>query len=345
MKIAIVTERLGYVSGGIEQHATWLVAELTRLGHTVESYNRFNMRTLRPGSYDWIIVEGVFRRALLSLQVRGAFRKSKLALFTHGSFLEQMYRGELSSFGYSPNWATTVGKRLYDFIFMRRHLSKFRLVITLSHREDDEIRDYFRLGPVRFISLPIFGPRPPSIPNEDSPRESAGFEPYFCTVSRIDNRKNIGMAIDAVRGLPAWYLVGGRDGGGLTELLESARSTRAVNFRFVGELSEEKKWSMIRQSIGVVIPSYLEGVPHVALEAMSVGKPVICTRFSYIEPQPGLLLVPPTVEMIRKAMVFLLSGRMTRPILSYPTDAEILELLLQTLKGASPPAPNPSDSC
>lgn len=95
---------------------------------------------------------------------------------------------------------------------------------------------------------------------------------------------------------------------------ESAlKSSYCRNYEWRGVVFGEEKMRLLHSSAVVALPSYSEGFSRALLEAMSVGKPVVCTpvgahREFIIDGVNGLLVAPGDVEKLAEALVAVLSN-------------------------------------
>ncbi len=102
--------------------------------------------------------------------------------------------------------------------------------------------------------------------------------PTISTVCRLVPWKGVEGIISAIAQLPGVRLAVAGDG----PLLESLRRCAAGNgvadrVLFLGHVPHEQVPSVLRQSSAFVLNSTYEGLPHVVLEAMSAGVPVVAT--------------------------------------------------------------------
>jgi glycosyltransferase involved in cell wall biosynthesis len=98
------------------------------------------------------------------------------------------------------------------------------------------------------------------------------------TVGRLVRWKNVDALIRLLPELPGTRLVVAGDGHLRAELEELARTT-GVSGRvvFLGDVPHREVRSYFEQADAFVLNSSYEGLPHVVLEAMSAGVPVIAT--------------------------------------------------------------------
>jgi glycosyltransferase involved in cell wall biosynthesis len=101
---------------------------------------------------------------------------------------------------------------------------------------------------------------------------------------------------------------------------EISNSKYRNNYEWRGVVSGEEKMCLLRSSAVITLPSYSEGFSRALLEAMSVGKPLVCTPVGahreYIRDGVNGLLVPPgDVRKLAEAIIALLSEPRLRGIL------------------------------
>jgi glycosyltransferase involved in cell wall biosynthesis len=112
----------------------------------------------------------------------------------------------------------------------------------------------------------------------DSPRDPT----LAAVVSRLAPNKGLDVL------LRAWRLIEDRDrdvrlvigGSGRSErdLKALARDLNLRRVEFLGYLSEDQKWDLLRRCVVYPFPTYIEGWGIGILEAMAVGAPVVTTR-------------------------------------------------------------------
>jgi glycosyltransferase involved in cell wall biosynthesis len=115
----------------------------------------------------------------------------------------------------------------------------------------------------------------PSVGPEQA-RGLLGWSPdarYILTAARLTAWKGVDYLIDAVAHVPDVTLVVAGDGPEKAALV--ARAARAPSVSFVGALSREVLHTYIRAADYFALYSGYEGLPHVVLEALRAGTPVI----------------------------------------------------------------------
>ncbi len=135
------------------------------------------------------------------------------------------------------------------------------------------------------------------------PEPASGIGPrtQLILVGRLSAEKGIAgllksLAMISPNERPALSIVG--DGplrGALDELVD--RLGLGADVSFLGRLPEAETLDAIAQHDALVLPSFMEGLPIVLMEAMALGKPVIATRVAGIpelvsDGESGLLFTP-----------------------------------------------------
>jgi glycosyltransferase involved in cell wall biosynthesis len=98
-------------------------------------------------------------------------------------------------------------------------------------------------------------------------------------VGRLIPLKRVDMLLDLVAAMPDVGLVVAGDGPEQSALIRAAHNLGIDDrVQFTGAIDEESVWSLLSQCELLVLNSTTENCPHVVLEAMAVGLPVVATR-------------------------------------------------------------------
>ena len=128
---------------------------------------------------------------------------------------------------------------------------------------------------------------------------------------RLEREKNVGLLIDAfpivLRSVPNAYLLLIGDGREENALRVRAAAAGNERIRIMGPRPRAELWDLIRRSDVVAVPSLFESGPLIALEAISLGTPVVATPFGRIakvmERWSVGRLSSPNVEEFGRALV------------------------------------------
>jgi glycosyltransferase involved in cell wall biosynthesis len=138
------------------------------------------------------------------------------------------------------------------------------------------------------------------------------------TVGRLVAWKRVGEVIEAIKPLDQMGLVIIGDGPERRYLEDLARSLDlADRVYFAGQKSKEETLSLMAACDLFVLNSTYEGFPHVVLEAMSAGLPVVATAVGGTpevvrDGENGLLIGPTGSGALPDALAELVSSRSTR---------------------------------
>ncbi|MCI4355629.1 MAG: glycosyltransferase family 4 protein [Thermoplasmata archaeon] len=302
MRFAIVCDPPERVTGGIERHARSLSEELARRGHTTVGIAPAEVSKDSLRGFDWVVFEGV-RRLVLLRHLRSMPRGQRLALFTHGSFLEETHPTEIRNAGGRSPSPTVRARAAYDRTLGRAVFGRFDRVFVLTESERDDIIPFLDLSPSRVHVNPLFISAEFQHAVGSPPLPSPAPTPYVCAVGRIEPRKNFARLLSAVAPLPVRLLLAGQDRGALAQLREFSTAAHLdERWRYLGRVSETEKVALLRGARCVVVSSFLEGVPTVALEARSLGRIVVLSGLAYGPEGPGVVRSPATVEGLRSAI-------------------------------------------
>ncbi|MBW4697966.1 MAG: glycosyltransferase family 4 protein [Aphanocapsa lilacina HA4352-LM1] len=301
MKIAVIGSKgLPAAQGGIERHCEEIYARLVRLGHAVDIYARATYtRPAAGGSYH---CQGVRVFPLPGVPVKGVD-----ALWTSavGTLLACLRRYDIVHFH-------AVGPALFSAL--PRLLSPARVVVTchgldwqrskwsraastLLHQGErngvhfahelivvsQELQAYFA---ATYGRTPVYIPNAAASICESDPDfpfvASLGLCPgrYLLFVGRLVPEKRPDLLIEAFKALKpqGWKLVivgGSSDTGAYAA--ELARLGEGGGVHFCGQLGGANLAEMIRGAGLFVLPSDLEGLPLVMLEAMQECVPVVAS--------------------------------------------------------------------
>jgi len=127
--------------------------------------------------------------------------------------------------------------------------------------------------------------------------------PYAVVVGTIEPRKNLGLllralATQALRRSPLRFVVIGRRGWKVEQFMAELPEAARERMLFSGFVSEFTKYRLIQGAEFLVFPSIYEGFGIPALEAMSLGKPVLASWSSSLPEvvgEAGVLFDPLSV--------------------------------------------------
>ena len=120
---------------------------------------------------------------------------------------------------------------------------------------------------------------PPPLDGREALRRRHGFDgPTLVFAGRLVPQKGIETALEAVRRNPDVTLLLAGEGPHHEHLVGEARALAvAERARFLGPLPRETAFELLRAADAALLPSRWENFPHMAVEALAVGTPVIAS--------------------------------------------------------------------
>ncbi|HOA82828.1 MAG TPA: glycosyltransferase family 4 protein [Thermodesulfovibrio thiophilus] len=213
----------------------------------------------------------------------------------------------LSVFSYVFKAIQYLKKHAYDFDIVIEDFAPWNpvfssffhknVILQLHHKEGRNIlRKYFILG-LPFYLIEMFYPKlfsniiTVSNKTRDNFRVNSAVIPngisevllyekslnhdYIAYIGRIDiYNKGLDVLLTAVKNIKIKILIAGK-GKDENKLTKKIKNLNITNIHFIGFLAENKKVSFISKAKFLIMPSRFEGQGIVALEAASMGKPVI----------------------------------------------------------------------
>jgi len=140
--------------------------------------------------------------------------------------------------------------------------------------------------------------------------------PYILFIGRLETKKNIQGLIKAFNLLKEKYqvphklvLVGPKGTvPGIQSLQRTVSQGQSLNLDqviFTGYVSEQEKWSLLKNADLFVLPSFYEGFGMPILEAQAAGCPVVTSNISSmpeVAGQGAMLVEPKNIEQIAQTM-------------------------------------------
>jgi glycosyltransferase involved in cell wall biosynthesis len=162
-------------------------------------------------------------------------------------------------------------------IGLHRRLGTFQLIdrfIALSAFSAQKLVEGEIAPHDKITVLGNFLPDPLPAPGSFEARES-----YVLYLGRLSREKGIATLIEAMAGVSELSLKILGDGPENESLRALARERDLSNVEFLGHVSGEQKWNLLRQALAVAMPSlWYEHFPFAVLEGMAVGTPVVASR-------------------------------------------------------------------
>ncbi|MDO8654026.1 MAG: glycosyltransferase family 1 protein [Undibacterium sp.] len=206
-------------------------------------------------------------------------------------------------------------------------LERASLVLTDSEFVKQDLMDLFGTPANRIQSIPlgsegVFHPRTKEETLTVLSQQGLSHGQYLLAVGTLEPRKNLGLALQAYRSLPAamrqhfpLVLVGMK--GWLTSALERemAPLVAAGQIRVLGYLPREDLATVIAGALCLIYPSIYEGFGLPPLEAMASAVPVISSNVSSLPEvvgDSGVLIDPNDAQALAQAMAEMIEDTVFR---------------------------------
>ncbi|WP_038246558.1 glycosyltransferase [Ghiorsea bivora] len=204
-------------------------------------------------------------------------------------------------------------KRAYNALVGNAILKHADAVIAIPK---DEIKLFYKLGVDNHkLALIPNGISPEDFKHHDTmsirAKHGLGEAPFLLFVGRLNEIKGPDILMDAflltAKQFPDWHLVFAGPDGGMEVLIKSTAQGAGLgqNVHFLGFVSGNDKSGLYHAASILVVPSRLEAMSIVALEAAICATPVVMTNecgFSELVDAGGALEVPVTSEALAEAM-------------------------------------------
>lgn len=294
MKIAMVGLRgIGNeISGGVERHVEELAVRMARLGHAVTVYGRSGY--VREKESDYHGVRLVRRPAIHTKHLETISNTlACLPAVCHGYDIAHFHSVGASLLCFAPRmlgrrvvatvhgldfqrskWGLCGRAALYSGAWMTSRFPNETIVVS------EKIQQYFHEKFNRATWYIPNGVNSPSRRGLGVLGDKFGLQEkgYLLSLGRLTSEKGIHYLIPAFRRLdtPVKLVIAGDQILG-NEYLKHLRELAGDDSRiiFTGALYGEEKDEAFSNAIGFILPSELEGMPIVMLEAMSYGCPVL----------------------------------------------------------------------
>ncbi|MEC4017831.1 glycosyltransferase [Streptomyces sp. H27-D2] len=179
--------------------------------------------------------------------------------------------------------------KIVDALGIRRVLRKADAVLCLTDKERADVEAVVAPGRLRRSVRLVNGVAPQE--RGPSTRESRAERPATVLyLARVQAGKRPEDFVAAIPGVLAQrpdtrFLLAGPDTGGLAATLELARELGVSDsLEYLGALDRDEVYEQLRRADVYVLPSIQEALGVSALEAMSVGTPVVVTRTCGLAP-------------------------------------------------------------
>jgi len=319
MRVLHIVEGLSAESGGLSRAVTGLSDGLVRRGHEVKIVSPDHGKNISPqAAHLQPFSGGPLGRWNLTKAVRKAAGWSDL-IHIHGLWCFPQFIASraawwigkpyiVSPHGMLDPWALgqrRIRKQLYGHLIERRTLKRASAIHALTEREALDIQRLESGRPVYTIPNGIDPSEFDALPDREV------FERRFPQIAgkrvilflgRIHPKKGLDLLAQAFAEVArsrveAFLMIAGPDENGYLSRIESSlkKLVPEDRFLFTGLLESNGRLAALAAADLFVLPSYSEGLPVAAVEAMAAGLPVILSEACNIDAAgAGAGLVVPT---------------------------------------------------
>ncbi len=292
MKIAMVNELFYPFLGGVEIHILNLSLELMKKGHSICVICKRHKGEAAQDTYKGIQII----RVTSYIKLYETLKSKKLDI-VHAHMSRVIYSSLGIMFAkflgykvvftphcfYPPkSLVAKYKKALFDFSFGRISFACIDRMINLT---ENDRKDAVRLGLLlkKSIIIPnsIIVDKFVNYVSKTNVKEKHNLSKYLLYVGRIDWVKKIDFVIKSLPSInqKIKFVVLGQDTGYKKRLVELAHKLNVQDrVVWVGDVVFDELIAAYKDCLALVLPSLYEGLPTVVLEAMSIGKCVICAK-------------------------------------------------------------------
>jgi glycosyltransferase involved in cell wall biosynthesis len=202
-----------------------------------------------------------------------------------------------------------IRKKIALHFYQKRDLESAAILVATADQEGENLRHLGLKLPIAVIpaGIALSRYRTSAVTNNDPPGGAIRRTLFVGRIHQVKGLMNILKAWSLVD-TTGWLLqlAGPDEGGHLTEVLSRIKDLGLKDrVQYVGELSDDAKWSFYANADLFVLPSFTENFGVVVAEALSVGLPVITTTgtpWQDLETHNCGWWVPPTVDGLKSAL-------------------------------------------
>lgn len=198
-------------------------------------------------------------------------------------------------------------KDLYQLTnWTKNSINNSKHIITISEFSKQEIVNFHHIDPSK-ITVAYPGVSPPKKISNYYPLDTN----YFLYLGTLKPNKNIPFLIESFSNFHSTnqnfkLIIAGKKGWLFNEIFKTIKKLNLEQqIIFTDYITESKKWALLKKAKALIIPSLYEGFGIPAIEAMSVGTPVIASNTSCLPEivgKAGILIDPTKKKQLTQAM-------------------------------------------
>jgi glycosyltransferase involved in cell wall biosynthesis len=223
----------------------------------------------------------------------------------HGNTLHAIrWRCYRESYALSALYASSIG--------LHRRWGTFRKINRFLALSEFSAHKFVESGLTTADRIRVLGNfLPDPIPG---PGSFASREPFILYLGRLSAEKGVIVLLEAMATLPQLQLKIGGDGPQMQALQELAHQRGLRNVEFLGRVTGEVKWELLRRAQAVVVPSvWYEHFPFAVLESMAAGTAVVASNLGSLphlvaDGDTGMLFRPGDANHLQQQLAALVSN-------------------------------------
>lgn len=204
-------------------------------------------------------------------------------------------------------------KDLYQLTsWTKQSIKKACHIITISKFSKDEIVKTYKINPDKITIAPPASIPPKKITNTKKTLKKFNIDThFFLYLGTLKPSKNIPFLIKSFATFSQTnskykLVIAGKKGWLFDDIYQTVKKLKIENkVIFTDFVSETEKWHLYKQTQALIIPSSYEGFGMPALEAMSVGTPVISSNITSLPEvvgDSGILVDPHKPKELTQAL-------------------------------------------
>jgi glycosyltransferase involved in cell wall biosynthesis len=278
--------------------------------------------------YDLVHITAVWNFPVLAGALISLIKKKPYIISPRGTIYKETIELKSTSF-----------KKLYFNIFAKHYLNKSSAIHFTTEDEKEKVTSYLKLKAPSFVipngidlncivqSAPInrdFHPayRPGrSVPTER--KENLIGKKYILILGRIDRKKGFDLLIPAFAEVAAKFndlklvIAGNTNTPYYHSIIQSIQNYGiSEKVIFTGEVTGDDKWSLYKNALMFVLPSYSENFGMSVVEAMACGCPVVISDkvgiYKEVVHNEAGIIVKTTVQSVEEGILKLLNDENLR---------------------------------
>lgn len=260
--------------------------------------------------YDLVHITAVWNFPVLAGALISLTKKKPYIISPRGTLYKETIELKSTSF-----------KKLYFNLFAKHYLNKASAIHFTTEDEKEKVTSYLKLKAPFFV-IPN-GIDLNRIKQSAVPKSNLIGKKYLLILGRIDKKKGFDLLIPAFANIAAkindikLVIAGNTDTPYYHSIIHFIQkydiSDRVI---FAGEVTGDDKWSLYKNALMFVLPSYSENFGMSVVEAMACGCPVVISDkvgiYKEVKQNEAGIIVNTTIESVAEGILKLLNDENLR---------------------------------